>query len=88
MAIVNDNPTEIYIRHINEMQAKCFSIIKKKFGLNSNNQVVKSLFVKYLDLEKERDNLLQELRSLREEKKDQDYKIGLLKETFQVLKSL
>lgn len=88
MAIINDNPTTIYVRDINEEEGKCFSIIKKKFRLNSNNEAVKSLFVKYLALESERDTLLQDLRTLQQEKKEQDYKVGLIKETFQVLKSL
>lgn len=59
MAIVNDYPTTIYIRDISVEEGKCFTIIKKQFKLNSNNEVVKTLFVKYLDLEREKNKLME-----------------------------
>lgn len=72
MPVVSDNPTTIYVRDISEAEA--FLKIKKKFKLTSNNETVKTLFFRYLELEKERNELkfiVEELMSDVEKKNEQ-----------------
>lgn len=88
MPVINDFPTTIYVRDIEEAQGEAFSKIKKKFGLSSNNEVVKTLFVKYLELEAERNELKIISTELINDKKKQQHKFDLLKETFLMLKNL
>lgn len=40
---VQDRPTVIYVRDIDDETSKNFAKIKKRFGTNSNNEVVKKL---------------------------------------------
>lgn len=88
MPVVNDFPETIYVRDINEEQGEAFAEIKKKFNLTSNNEVVKTLFHKYLILEAERDDLQSKYRNLRKDYSDQQTKLDLVKETFLMMKSL
>lgn len=88
MPVVNDFPETIYVRDINEEQGEAFAEIKKKFNLTSNNEVVKTLFRKYLRLEAERDELQSKYRNLRKDFSDQQDKLDLVKEVFLMIKSL
>lgn len=88
MPVVNDFPETIYVRDINEEQGEAFAEIKKKFNLTSNNEVVKTLFRKYLKLEAERDELQSKYRNLRKDFSDQQDKLDLVKEVFLMIKSL
>ena len=88
MPIINNFPDTIYVRDISEEQGEAFAKIKTKFGLNSNNETVKSLFVKYLKLEAERNELKIICEELLRDKEKNDEKVSLLKETFLMLKNL
>lgn len=88
MPVINDTPETIYVRDISEFEAECFAEIKKKLGLNSNNEVVKTLFVKYLELDKENTKLKVKYRKLEEENYKSATKLRTIKETFQMINKL
>lgn len=88
MPIINDTPETIYVRDISELEAECFAEIKKKLGLNSNNEVVKTLFVKYLELDKEHTKLKGKYRKLEDENYKSATKLQTIKETFQLISKL
>ena len=88
MPTVNDLPTTIYVRNISESSAQAFSEIKKEFSLNSNSEVVKILFTKYLELKEEFEKVKTKNKSLEIEMSIKDDKLNLLKKAFKILKNL
>lgn len=88
MPVINDTPETIYVRDISEFEAECFAEIKKKLGLNSNNEVVKTLFVKYLELDKEHVKLKTQYKKLNDENYEKAVKLQTIKDTFKMINKL
>lgn len=87
MPTINDTPTVIYVRDMTEQETQDFMKIKKKFNLNSNNEVVKTLFKKFLELDKE----LQETKIIAKEllhsNRKNESDLTLIQEAFLCIKS-
>lgn len=87
MPTINDTPTVIYVRDMTEQETQDFMKIKKKFNLNSNNEVVKTLFKKFLELDKE----LQETKIIAKELLHRNRKnesdLTLIQEAFLCIKN-
>ena len=88
MPTINDLPTTIYVRDISEDTAEKFSEIKKDLQINSNSEVVKILFTKYLELKEEFEKVKTKNKSLEIEMSIKDDKLNLLKKAFKIFKNL
>ena len=88
MPIVNDTPQTIYVRDISDIEAESFAEIKTKFNLSSNSEVVKTLFVKYLQLEQEHTKLKAKYRKLDDENYKNFSKLQTIKDTFKMIGKL
>ena len=88
MPVINDKPETIYVRDISEEQAESFAEIKKRFGINSNSDVVKTLFVKFLQLDEEHTKLKAKYRKLDDENYKRIVKLETIKDTFKMISKL
>ena len=88
MPIVNDTPQTIYVRDISDIEAESFAEIKTKFNLSSNSEVVKTLFVKYLQLEEEHTKLKAKYRKLDDENYKNVSKLQTIKDTIKMIGKL
>lgn len=88
MPIISDNPTTIYVRDISSFEGEAFTKIKKKFQMTSNNEVVKTLFTRFLKLEKEYDELKEHNSQLRDRLTRSNDALYSVKETFNIIKNL
>lgn len=88
MPTVNDSPSTIYVRDMNAQETEDFMKVKKKFGMTSNNEVVKTLFTKYLELEKQNLELRKEVAKLLEVNSEQKRKLSTVKDFLSLLESL
>ena len=88
MPIVNDTPQTIQVRDISDIEAESFAEIKTKFNLSSNSEVVKTLFVKYLQLEEEHTKLKAKYRKLDDENYKNVSKLQTIKDTIKMIGKL
>lgn len=88
MPVINDKPETIYVRDISEEQAESFAEIKKRFGINSNSDVVKTLFIKFLQLDEEHAKLKAKYRKLDDENYKSIVKLETIKDTFKMISKL
>ena len=88
MPVINDKPETIYVRDISEEQAESFAEIKKRFGINSNSDVVKTLFIKFLQLDEEHTKLKAKYRKLDDENYKSIVKLETIKDTFKMISKL
>lgn len=67
MPVVNDTPKIIYVRDITQDEAEAFLAIKNEFSISSNSEAVKMLFLKFIQLQNELNEVKDDNVKLRED---------------------